>query len=86
MISAHELTARDLFGHDIPQAETNDPRCEGCGRSLVARFGGPLVDAECPSCTDEFRRLAKAGKITDEEGNVIEFSFPVRNGEAAGDA
>jgi hypothetical protein len=75
MISTGEGLARDFFGNDIPQAETDDPRCEGCGRSLVTRFGGPVADAECPSCDDEFKRLARAGKIIDEEGNVVEFHF-----------
>lgn len=72
MISLSELPASDAFGHPLD----DDPRCEGCGRSMLSRFGGPIVNAECPSCEDEFTLLAKAGKIEDGEGNVIEFHFP----------
>ena len=53
----------------------SDPRCEGCGRSLVTRFGsGELPPAECPSCEADFYRDAKAGKLTDEDGNVWRFT------------
>ncbi len=72
MISAHENPATDYFGHPLD----HDPRCEGCGRSMIGRFGQPILDNECPSCTNEFKLLARAGKIEDEEGNVLEFTFP----------
>lgn len=72
MISRTERPASDWMGHPI----IDDPRCEGCGRSMMSRFGGPIVSAECPSCEDDFLLLARAGKIEDGEGNVIEFTFP----------
>ena len=78
MISAGEQPATDWVGQPLD----HDPRCEGCNRSLMTRFGGPVADAECPSCDDEFKRLARAGKIYDENGPV-EFYFPDEaNGEA----
>lgn len=72
MLSRGEAPATDWVGEPLD----NDPRCEGCGRSLVTRFGGAVADAECPSCTDEFNLLARAGKIVDDEGNVVQFEFP----------
>lgn len=72
MISAHEGPTRDGWN----QPFEDDPRCEGCGRSMMTRFGGAVADAECPSCTDEFMLLARAGKIEDGEGNVLHFTFP----------
>ena len=78
MISRRETPALDWAGEPLEA----DPRCEGCGRSMMSRFGSPTVDAECPSCESEFRLLAKAGKIYDEDGPV-EFYFP---DEANGDA
>lgn len=77
MISHCEARATDWFGHPLD----NDPRCEGCNRSLMTRFGGLIADAECPSCLNEFYLLARAGKIVDGEGNVVHFEFP-EEGEA----
>jgi len=51
-----------------------DPRCEYCNLSLMERFDG-LPPQECPSCESDFKRLARSGKITDQEGNVLRFSF-----------
>lgn len=49
---------RGPFGH--PYDENYE--CEFCGRGLVDRWGG-VPPAECPSCTNEFRLLNKAGKL-----------------------
>lgn len=76
MISRTESPATDYFGHPLE----HDPRCEGCGRSLMGRFGQPVLDAECPSCRDEFKLLAKAGKITDGDGNTVKFYFSDEEG------
>lgn len=70
MITERESQQTDLFAHPLD----TDPRCEGCGASLIARFGG-IPEAECPSCLSEFKLLAQAGKITDGDGHVMEFSF-----------
>jgi len=83
MISGTEGPALDWTGQPYP----DDPRCEGCGRSMMTRFGGAVADAECPSCESEFRTLAEAGKIVDEDGEVVLFYFPDEapdeaNGEA----
>lgn len=72
VISGREGPALDWTG----QQYDDDPRCEGCKRSLMTRFGGAVADAECPSCEAEFKLLARAGKIEDAEGNVVEFEFP----------
>lgn len=71
MLTNDEQPAATPFGEPY---ET-DPHCEGCGRSLVTRFGGAAPPAECPSCENDFRLLAKVGKIEDGEGAVLEFSF-----------
>lgn len=71
MISRHASEAADPWGHTYPR----DPQCEGCGRSMIGRFGEEILGHECPSCEDSFRLVARAGKVFDEEGNRLEFSF-----------
>lgn len=39
-----------------------DPRCEGCGRSLVTHTDG-WPPEECPSCESDFDLLTRAGKV-----------------------
>lgn len=41
-----------------------NPECEFCERSMVARFGGVVDTHECPSCRDDFHKLNAAGKVT----------------------
>lgn len=70
MISRSEKRA-EAWGHEY----LTDPQCESCGRSMMARFGGEIVDAECPSCYDEFKRLAKAGRLQ-MDGEQVTVTFP----------
>ena len=71
MLANDEAPGTNAFGHEFE----SDPRCEGCGRSIVTRFGGVVPPAECPACENEFRLLARAGKIEDGEGAIMEFEF-----------
>lgn len=45
-------TEAEIKQHRLDQ---DNPVCEGCGRSLMSRFGGD-VTTECPSCEDDFKR------------------------------
>jgi ribosomal protein S27E len=58
VIASAEWPYADVFGI----AYSDDPRCEGCGRSIVTRFGG-VAPVECPSCMAEFSLLNRAGKL-----------------------
>lgn len=43
-----------------PSYLERDPRCEGCGRSMMSRFGGEIFGTECESCEDDFKREYEA--------------------------
>lgn len=61
------------------QGDDQQYECEGCGRSVISRFGGP-PDEECQSCLAEYKLLHSAGKITfSQDGWTIEV---VKIGEA----
>jgi hypothetical protein len=52
--------------------DTVDDRCEGCDRSVIARFPHDLPPAFCDACDDEFRRELAAGHVTDAlSGQVV---------------
>lgn len=73
MLCQTDTPAQGPWGH--PAVE-RDPRCEGCGRSLVLTDGDDMVPpAERPSCEADFKREACAGKIT-MDGEVVHFHFP----------
>jgi hypothetical protein len=48
MWAQEEAPFLDPFLHEYP----TDPRCEFCGCSLVARFGG-IPSSVCESCRDD---------------------------------
>ena len=51
-----------------PSYLERDPRCEGCGCSMLGRFGEEMFGTECESCEDDFKRELKASGGTIEIG------------------